>query len=98
MAARPPRPRFHSAEVSPEFVVWSENPADNWLLLPCFLIDELTGRWSRRALVAGGWLLQQGLLGRSRDFRRGQHSPGLRLADVRPRARLGQAMHPPLQV
>ena len=27
MVARPPRLRFHSAEVSPEFIVWSENPA-----------------------------------------------------------------------
>ena len=31
MVARPPRPRFHSAEVSPEFVVWSESPAGSWL-------------------------------------------------------------------
>ena len=28
-------------EVSPEFVVWSENPAGNWLQLPCFFVDEL---------------------------------------------------------
>ena len=41
MVARPPRPRFHSAEVSPEFVVWSENPAGNWLQLPRFFVDEL---------------------------------------------------------
>ena len=31
VVARPPRPRFHSAEVLPEFVIWSENPAGNWL-------------------------------------------------------------------
>ena len=41
MVARSSRPRFHSAEVSPEFVFWSENPAGNWLQLPCFLVDEL---------------------------------------------------------
>ena len=41
MVARPPRPRFHSAEVLPEFVVWSENPAGNWLQLPRFFADEL---------------------------------------------------------
>ena len=29
MVARPPGLRIHSAEVSPEFVVWSENPAGN---------------------------------------------------------------------
>src|SRR4051812_28276715 len=27
MVTRPPRPRFDSAEVLPEFVVWSEQPA-----------------------------------------------------------------------
>ena len=41
MVARPPRPRFHSAKVSPEFVVWSENPAGNSLQLPRFFVDEL---------------------------------------------------------
>ena len=41
MVAWPPRPCFHSAEVSPEFVVWSENPAGNWLQLPRFFVDEL---------------------------------------------------------
>ena len=35
------RPRFHSAEVLPEFVVWSENLAGNWLQLPRFFVDEL---------------------------------------------------------
>ena len=28
-------------EASPEFVVWSENPAGNWLQLPCFFASEL---------------------------------------------------------
>ena len=32
---------FHSAEVLPEFVVWSENPVDKWLQLPCFFAAEL---------------------------------------------------------
>ena len=92
MVARPPRPLFYSAEVSPEFVVWSENPADNWLQLLRFFAGELP------ASGPGGWLLQQGLLGCGRDFRRGKHSPGPWLANVRPRARPGQAVHPPLQV
>ena len=52
MAARPPRPRFHSAKVLPEFVVWSDNPAGNWLQLPCFFAGELLaaspgGLWSQ---------------------------------------------------
>ena len=42
MVAWPPRPRFHLAEVLPEFVVWSENPAGNWLQLPRFFADELS--------------------------------------------------------
>ena len=42
MVARTPHPRFHSAEVSSEFVVWSENPAGNWLQLPCFFVNELS--------------------------------------------------------
>ena len=41
MVARPPRPRFHSAEVLPEFVVWLENPTGNWLQLPRFFANEL---------------------------------------------------------
>ena len=41
MVARPPRPCFHSAEVSLEFVVWSESPAGNWLQLPRFFAGEL---------------------------------------------------------
>ena len=40
----------------------------------------------------------QGLLGCSRVFRRGQHSPSPRLVDVFPCARSEQAVHPPLQV
>ena len=40
--AQPPRPRFHMVVVSPEFVVWSENPAGNWLQLSRFLVDELS--------------------------------------------------------
>ena len=41
MVARAPRPRFHSAEVLPEFIVWSERPADTWLQLPCSFASEL---------------------------------------------------------
>ena len=42
MVARPARPCFHTAEVSPEFVVWSENPAGNWLHLQCLFANELS--------------------------------------------------------
>ena len=41
VVARPPRARFHLAEVLPQFVVWSEDPADSWLQLPRFIADEL---------------------------------------------------------
>ena len=54
MVARPPRPRFHMVEVSPEFVVWSENPADNWLQLPRFFVSKLP------ASGPGGLWLQTG--------------------------------------
>ena len=52
MVARPPRPRFHSAEVMPEFIMWSENPDDTWLQLPRFFAGELP------ATGAGGLWLQ----------------------------------------
>ena len=41
MVAGPPRPRFHSAEVLPEFIVWLENPTGTWLQLPRFFAGEL---------------------------------------------------------
>ena len=41
VVARPPRPRVHLAEVLPEFVVWSEDPAGSWLQLPRSFVDEL---------------------------------------------------------
>ena len=41
MVVRPPRPRFHSVEVLPEFVVWSERPTGTWLPLPRFFASEL---------------------------------------------------------
>ena len=41
MVARPPRPRFHSAEVLPEFIVWSENPTGTWLQLSRSFAGEL---------------------------------------------------------
>ena len=37
----PPRPRFSSLDVLPEFVVWSESPAGTSLRLPHFFSDEL---------------------------------------------------------
>ena len=40
-AARPPRPRFCTAEVLPEFVMWSAGPTSTRLPLPCFLLGEL---------------------------------------------------------
>ena len=40
-AVRPPRPRFRSAEVLPEFVVWSADPIGTWLQLTRFFIGEL---------------------------------------------------------
>ena len=52
MVARPPRLCFHSVEVLPEFVVWSENPVGAWLELPRFFVDELP------ATGAGGLWLQ----------------------------------------
>ena len=55
MVARPPRPRFHTVEVLPEFVVWSENPAGNWLQLPRFFVDELP-----TSGPGGLWLLADG--------------------------------------
>ena len=60
MVARPPRPRFHSAEVLPEFVVWSENLAVTWLQLPCSFAGELP------AMSPGGlWLQADGCCSRA---------------------------------
>ena len=55
MVARPPRPCFHSAEVLPEFVMWSENPAGTWLQLPCSFAGELPA-----AGPGGPWLQADG--------------------------------------
>ena len=55
MVARPPRPRFHSAEVLPEFVVWSEQPAGTWLQLPRSFAGELPA-----AGLDGFWLQADG--------------------------------------
>ena len=60
MAARPPRPRFHSAKVLPEFVVWSDNPAGNWLQLPGFFAGELPA-----AGPGGLWLQADGCCSRA---------------------------------
>ena len=40
-AARPHRPCSRSAEVLPEFVVWSADPTSTWLQLPRFFVGEL---------------------------------------------------------
>ena len=55
VVARPPWPRFHSAEVMPEFIVWSENPADTWLQLPRFFVGKLPATG-----VGGLWLQADG--------------------------------------
>ena len=60
MVAQPPRPRFHSVEVPPEFVVWSEDPAGNWLQLQCFFVDELPASGS-----GGLWLQVDGCWSRA---------------------------------
>ena len=60
MVARPPRPCFRSAEVSPEFVVWSENPVGNRLQLPCFFADKLPASGS-----GGLWLQVDGCWSRA---------------------------------
>ena len=41
MDAWPPCRQFHSTEVLPEFVVWSEDPAGTWLQLLRFFTGEL---------------------------------------------------------
>ena len=41
MAIRPPRLRFSSIDVLPDFVVWSERPAGTSFRLPRFFIGEL---------------------------------------------------------
>ena len=60
MVAWPPRPCFHSAEVLPEFVVWSKNPAGNWIQLPHFFADELPA-----AGPGGLWLQADGCCSRA---------------------------------
>ena len=97
MVARPPRLRFHSAEVSPEFIVWSENPAGNWLQLPRFFTGELP------ASGPGGlWLQADGCCSKASWVAVETSTAGnivlSCVADVRPRVRPGQAVHPPLQV
>ena len=52
MVARPPRPCFHSAEVLPEFVVWSENPAGTWLQLPRFFAGDTTKKRHIRDILS----------------------------------------------
>ena len=60
MVARLPRPRFHSAEVLPEFIVWSTGPTSTRLPLPRFLLGELP------AGASGGlWLQADGCCSRA---------------------------------
>src|SRR4051812_32762827 len=55
LITRPPRPCFHSVEVLPKFVMWSENPTGAWLQLPRFFAGELP------ATGPGGlWLQEDG--------------------------------------
>ena len=54
-AVRPPRPRFRSVEVLPEFVVWLVDPTSTWLQLPRFFVGELpAGAWGGLWLQADG--------------------------------------------
>ena len=96
-AVRPPCPRFHSAEVLPEFVVWSEDPVGTWIQLPRFFDGELPA-----GATSGLWFQADGCCSKvswvAVETSATGNSPGPRLADVRPRARPGQAVHPPLQV
>ena len=60
VAARPPRPRFRSAEVLPEFVVWSADPSSTRLQLPRFFVDELPA-----SARCGFWLQADGCCSRA---------------------------------
>ena len=51
VGVRPPRPRFRSAEVLPEYVVWSADPSSTRLQLPRFFVDELPA-----SALCGFWL------------------------------------------
>ena len=60
MGVRPPRPRFRSAEVLPEFVMWSADPSSTRLQLPRFFVGELS------AGTRGGlWLQADGCCSRA---------------------------------
>src|SRR3954471_4506430 len=60
VTARPPRPRFRSAEVLPEFVVWLADPTNTWLQLPRFFIGELPA-----SARCGFWLQADGCCSRA---------------------------------
>ena len=60
MATRPPRPHFHSAEVLPEFIVWSAEPTSTRLPLPRFLLGELPA-----GATGGLWLQADGCCSRA---------------------------------
>ena len=56
----PPRPRFSSLDVLPEFVVWSESPAGTSLRLPRFFSGELPSSG-----LDGLWLQADGYCSRA---------------------------------
>ena len=97
MVARPSRPCFHSAEVLPELVVWSENSAGTWLQLPRFFADELP------ASGPGGlWLQTDGCCNKA-SWVAVATSAAVNIAMARgwqtfAHARLGPMVRPPLQV
>ena len=97
MVARPPQLRFHSAEVLPEFVVWSENPAGNRLQLPHFFADELPasgpgGLWLQADDCCSrvSWVTVEVSIAGNIALAHGWQTFS--------RARPGQAVHPPFQV
>ena len=60
MGVRPPRPRFRSAEVLSELVVWSADPSSTRLQLPRFFVDDLPA-----SARCGFWLLAVGCCSRA---------------------------------
>ena len=57
---RPSRPRFHTAEVLPEFIVWAVEPNGARLQLPRFLLGELPA-----GALGGLWLQADGCCSRA---------------------------------
>ena len=59
-AVRPPRPRLHTAEVLPEFIVWAVELIGARLQLPRFLLGELPA-----GALGGLWLQADGCCSRA---------------------------------